>query len=318
MNKTVWDYSLSLIELKSCFGERIKSDWPLANYTTFGTGGTARLFIEISSGDELKTVLNTAIKFKIPYFLLGGGSNVLISDSGYNGLVIKNCIMGLECHGNTIICGAGENLQKLVDFATQNSLSGLEFATGIWGTMGGAVYGNAGAYGAEIKDVLCAADLIDRQGVTKTVKAEELHFDYRYSILKKTGDIVIRATFALKPGKKESIYRKVEEIMVERNRKLPLDRFSAGCFFKNIPDKRQKFGKLSAGRLLEEVGAKKMKFGGARVFEKHANIIVNDGSANSDQIYKLAGLLKSKVKDKFGISLAEEVILLGDFKEELV
>jgi UDP-N-acetylmuramate dehydrogenase len=311
-----WDFDSSLTVLKKKFGDKIKSNQPLTEMTTFGTGGLARLFINIEAAEELSAVVKAAAEHDIPMFMLGGGSNVLIADSGFNGLIVKNTILGLERGGEKIRCGAGVELQKLVDYAADNSLTGLEFATGIWGTVGGAVYGNAGAYGSETGSVIESAELVDRQGNIKTVKTDYLDFTYRSSKLKRSGEFVTRVVFALKKGNKETIKQKLAEIMALRRDKLPIGQHSAGCFFKNIPDKDSKFGKLSTGKLLEDAGAKNMHFGGAQVFRNHANIIINDGTAKSSDIKRLADLMKSKVENKFGIKLQEEVILLGNFEEE--
>jgi UDP-N-acetylmuramate dehydrogenase len=301
--------------LKERFGSRITVDRQLSDLTSFGTGGRARIFMEVRTAEELQAAVKIAGERRIPFFMMGGGSNLLISDSGYEGFIIKNSIKGMEVHGQRIAAGAGENLGALVDFAAENSFSGLEFAAGIWGTVGGAIFGNAGAYGGDMGNILESAELIDRQGNIRLEKKTYFEFDYRFSKLRATGELVSRATFALKRGKKSSIMSRIDEILADRRRKLPLDKRSAGCFFRNIPDPKEKFGKLAAGRLLEEIGAKKMSFGDARVWNKHANIIINDGAAKSEDIRKLAALLKSRVKDKFGIELQEEVIFLGKFEE---
>jgi len=313
-----WDFKNSLDVLKNEFGDRIKTDFPLMELTTFGTGGRARLFINIESNKELAAVVRIVNEYNIPMFMLGGGSNVLIADSGFDGLIIKNSILGIKKEGDKIQCGAGEELQKLVDFAADNSLTGLEFATGIWGTVGGAIYGNAGAYGSETGEVVMSAELVDRQGNIRIVANDYLGFSYRSSKLKETGEFVTYVIFALKMGKKEFIKQKIADIMAKREAKLPIGQHSAGCFFKNIPDKDSEFGKLSTGKLLEDAGAKSMVYGGAQVFKNHANIIINDGTAKSSDIKKLADLLKMKVENKFGIKLQEEVILLGNFEEESV
>jgi UDP-N-acetylmuramate dehydrogenase len=304
--------------LKDKFGDRIISNRSLANLNTFGTGGAARLFFDAATIDELSSIIGMATRLGIPAFLLGGGSNLLVSDKGYDGLVIKNSIMGIELKENEVICGAGENLQAVVDFAFENSLTGLEFATGIYGTVGGAIYGNAGAYGSETGNILKHAQLVDRQGNIRIEERPYFEFGYRDSKLKRTGEIVTRAGFALNLGKKELIRAKIDEIRRHRNNKPPINKYTAGCFFKNIPDKRERFGKLSAGKLLDEVGAKGEKFGGAEVFEKHANIIINDGSASSSDIRRLAKRLKIKVKERFNIDLTEEITLLGTFEEESI
>jgi UDP-N-acetylmuramate dehydrogenase len=211
-----------------------------------------------------------------------------------------------------ISCGAGEDLTTLVEFAAKNGLSGLEFAAGIWGTVGGAIYGNAGAYGGEVGARVESLTLVEPSGDVKDVDRDYCRFGYRDSYLKSSGDIVVEARFRLETGDVEEIRRKVDEIVAIREVKFPPDGKSAGCFFKNIPDPKEKFGKLPAGRLLEQVGAKGMSVGGARVFDKHANIIVNTGSATSKDIRLLADKLKEKVFAEFGIRLEEEIIQVGD------
>jgi UDP-N-acetylmuramate dehydrogenase len=316
--KTGWNPDYSAVTLQKEFGDRLKTDQPLADLNTFGTGGHARFFMEVRSAEELSALIKAASRLSVPYFMLGGGSNVLVSDSGYDGLIIRNSIMGLEISGDSITSGAGEKLQALVDFATDGSLSGLEFASGIWGTVGGAVYGNAGAYGSDIGSALSWAELVDKQGNVRVEKADYFEFDYRSSKLKQTGEFITRVNFALKAGKRETIQQRIDEIMSLRIKRLPIGERSAGCFFKNIPDNTRKFGKLSSGKLLEEIGAKNMRYGGARVFKNHANIIINSGTAKSADIRRLANLLKARVKEKFGINLQEEVIFLGEFKEDIL
>lgn len=300
-------------EFKKHFGNKILLNHPLDRYCTFGTGGRAKVFAEASSAGQIVELIQAAREANINLFMLGGGSNLLISDQGYDGLVIKNAITGLEKQGESILSGAGENLQSLVDFAADNGLTGLEFATGIYGTVGGAIYGNAGAYGSEAGSLLEWAELIDGQGSIKIEKASYFEFSYRWSKLKTTGEFITRAKFALKTGKKEAIRTKMHEVMSQRECKLPVNEKTAGCFFKNIPNPDQPYGKLAAGKLLEEIGAKSLSVGGAKVFEKHANIIINDGSANSNDIRLLADRLKKLVHAKFGVELEEEVTRLGRF-----
>jgi UDP-N-acetylmuramate dehydrogenase len=302
--------------LREQFGGKILLDYPLANLTSFGTGGKARIFVDVSTVDELSRIAESSCELEIPIFMLGGGSNLLVSDSGYNGLIIKNSIMGKQIDGTDIVCGAGELLQDIINFSAENNLAGLEFATGIWGTIGGAIYGNAGAYGSEIGTLVKSAQVVNRQGNIKYIESDYLRFGYRTSKLKESEEFVANARLALKSGTKEVILGRIREIMDLRKTKLPLDEKSAGCFFKNIIDERQKFGKLPAGQLLEEIGAKDAHYGGARVFAKHANIIINDGTAQSKDIKRLADILKRRVKEKFGILLKEEVTLLGDFEED--
>jgi len=300
--------------LVSSFGPSLEFAKDMGSLTSYGTGGRAKYFISADSAEEVARALRAARKLSIPYFVLGGGTNLLVADSGYDGLVIKVDAKGLSLVGDdTIKCGAGEQLQALVDFATYKSLTGVEFAAGIWGTVGGAIYGNAGAFGGEIGKIVSSLTIVSIDGVVKTVGPHYCRFGYRDSHLKTTHEAVIDASFTLEKGDAQQIGSKVKEIMASRNGKHPNDGKSAGCFFKNIPDPKEKFGKLAAGKLLEEVGAKEIVVGGARVFDRHANIIVNTGTATSADIRKLADILKKKVHERFGITLEEEVIQLGRF-----
>lgn len=302
--------------LRSAFGPKLEFDKQLSQFTSFKTGGPARYFITISTAEELSNSLKQAKAFQIPYFLIGGGSNLLISDSGYDGLIIKLAVQGLKLLDPvTIHCGAGEDLMALVNYSADNGLAGLEFSSGIWGTVGGAIYGNAGAYGGEIKDVLTGITLVDREGKIKQVTPEYCRFSYRDSYLKVTQEVVVDATIRLQADDKQEIRKRIDGIIAIRKTKHP-DDGSAGSFFKNIPDPTQPYGKLPAGKLLEEIGSKMMSVGGAKVYEKHANIIINGGNATSQDIRDLADMMKKKVFERFGIMLEEEVMQLGQFRTE--
>ena len=301
-------------EMLNLFGDSLMFDAPLAEYSSFKTGGKAALFIIAKTVEETVHAVATAFQCKIPFIIIGGGSNLLISDKGYDGLIIKISITGIELIDSTTIeCGAGEDLMDLVNFSANNSLQGLEFAAGIWGSVGGAVYGNAGAYGGEIKDVLTEVVLLDNSGNLKKVSPKYCRFGYRDSMLKETKEIVLSIKLKLHPGNKEELKQKIDEILAVRASKHPVKEFCAGSFFKNIPDPKEQYGKLPAGKLLEQVGAKEISVGGAKVYEKHANIIINDGTATSKDIRDLADILRNKVFEKFGITLEDEVISIGNF-----
>lgn len=295
------------------YGGPVRQRELLSAYTTFRTGGEADLFIDVTAVDELAAAIRLARKYKIPYFVIGGGSNLLVGDGGFRGLIIRNSLRRLEVKHRDIVAGAGENLDRVVDFATEGSLTGLEFAAGIWGTVGGAVFGNAGAFGSQVGAILAYAELIDAQGRARIEENDYFRFAYRHSILKQTHEIVTHACFRLEPGERVEIAQRTAEIRRLRCQKHPVTPCSAGCFFKNIDDAGQPHGKLAAGKLLEEVGAKELSIGGAAVFPGHANIIINTGLATSKDIRRLADILKEKVKDRFNIELKEEVISLGDF-----
>ena len=291
----------------------VKQNERLSAYTTFRTGGEADLFIDVTDADQLSQAIVLARQLKLPFFIIGGGSNLLVSDAGYRGLIIRNSLRRLEVKDNELFAGAGESLDETVDFATTRSLTGLEFAAGIWGTIGGAVYGNAGAFGSQIGSVLKYAELVDPEGNIRIEENRYFQFSYRHSILKETGETIVYACLELEPGNLDAIRKRTEEIRLLRAHKHPTTPCSAGCFFKNIEDSSQPNGKLAAGKLLEEVGAKTMKVGGAAVFREHANIIINTGQATSKDIRQLADILKEKVKKKFGIELTEEIRCLGEF-----
>ena len=302
------------LDIAAAFGPDLEFSRILGPLTSFGTGGPARYFLSVGSVDDLGQAVATAVGLKLPFFILGGGSNLLVSDDGYDGLVIHLQIKGLKLVEPTIIeAGAGEQLSALVDYATEQSLTGLEFAAGIWGSVGGAVFGNAGASGGEIGQVLTEACLVDRPGQVKVVTADYLEFDYRSSRLKSSGEILATARFDLSKGNQAEITARVQEILDQRADKHPSER-TAGCVFKNIPDPTQPHGKMAAGRLLEEAGAGSLSVGGAGVYQKHANIIVAGERATSKDIRLLADMMKKKVLDRFGIELREEIQQLGSFQ----
>jgi UDP-N-acetylmuramate dehydrogenase len=289
------------------FGQNLKQNEKLAPHTTFGIGGEALFFYVARKPRDLIQAVQIAKEGKIAFFVLGGGSNVLVSDSGFKGLVIKNKCDKIFLSEEEITCQSGVFLDDLVNLGCENSLSGMEFAAGIPGTVGGAVYGNAGAFGKAVGDLLTEAIILNSQGRIEKVKKEYFEFGYRESKLKKTKDILLSATFKLTRGEKEKIKKEIQKNLEERKRRLPQKERSAGCFFKNVVGNGKK---ISAGFLLEQVGAKKIKEGDAAVFERHANILINLGKAKAEEIRRLANLLKRKVKEKFDIDLEEEVVYL--------
>lgn len=314
MNTTTSTQNLPMATLLASFGPDLEFAKDLAPMTSYQTGGKAKYYISVRSAGEITRAVKAAERLGIPNFVLGGGTNLLVSDSGYDGIVVKVDVVGITLEtSDTIRCGAGEQLMALVEFAAAHSLSGLEFAAGIWGTVGGAIYGNAGAFGGEIGPLTTELTLVDHAGAVRAVGADYCRFGYRDSYLKTTHEVVVEALFKLRSGDHQAIEGKVKEVLAARDGKHPNDGMSAGCFFKNIPDPKEKFGKLPAGKLLDEIGAKGMAVGGAKVFDKHANIIVNTGTATSKEIRQLADILKEKVKARFGIELQEEVIQLGRF-----
>lgn len=305
--------ALPMATLLGAFGPNLEFAKELAPLTSYNTGGRARYFMGARSADEITRSISAASRLGIPFFVVGGGSNLLVSDEGYDGLIIRVEVTGITRWENDgIECGAGEPLSALVDFASDQELTGIEYLAGIWGTVGGAIYGNAGAFGGEIGSVVSSLTIVSSDGKVKTVPAEYCRFGYRDSYLKTTHEVVVSARFRLKSGDGAAIRARVQEILVQRESKHPTA-LTAGCFFKNIPDPKEKFGKLPAGRLLEEAGVKGLRVGDARVFDRHANIIVNAGHATSKEIRQLADIMKQRVKERFGIELQEEVQQIGRF-----
>jgi UDP-N-acetylmuramate dehydrogenase len=300
-------------DLSARFGSKLIREEPLSRHTTFGIGGPADLFIEVNSVDEMVTAVGLCERHDQEYFIIGGGSNLLVSDDGYRGVVLKSSICHFERRGTEVTVGSGFNLEEFVDRVCSLDLAGVETLAGIKGTVGGAVFGNAGAYGGSISDCFASAKILKPGGAPRVEGKNYFEFSYRNSILKRTREIILEASFRFLNGSAEQLLKKKQEILQTREERHPTTDCSAGCFFKNIEKPDEKYGKLSTGMLLERVGAKAMTVGKAGVFANHANILVNLGGAKADEIRELAMILKKKVKDQFGYSLEEEITYLGDF-----
>lgn len=293
-------------KLSEALGCRLKQNVVLAPYTTFGIGGRADLYYTARKPEELIDAVRTAQRLRVKFFILGGGSKILVGDSGFRGLVIKNQCRNIITNQNTLTCQSGARLSEVINQACSHSLSGLEFAAGIPGTVGGAIRGNAGALGKSVGEVLSKAVILTEKGEIKEVEKEHFQFSYRGSRLQHQADVLLSATFELKKGDKKEIKKKIEEILKNREERLPLHEKSAGCFFKNILQGE----KISAGFLLDQIGAKGIEVGGAKVSAKHANILINAGKAKATEVRRLAEKLKEKVRKKFDINLEEEVVYI--------
>ena len=303
----------------------IQKDIPLAPLTTFKIGGPAKYFVEVSNEDELIEALNFAKENNLEIFVLGGGSNILVSDEGFDGLVIKIQDIRYKIQKDKIEVSAGASLSSVVNLVMQNSLSGLEWAAGIPGTVGGAIRGNAGAYGGEMADNIESVKAIKIQNKIKNYRNDECNFSYRNSLFKENKNIiVISAILKLKKGNKSEIEEKVKEIIKKRGGKTPKEK-SSGSFFKNPKVDNQELiasfekdtgqkaidGKIPAGWLIDEVGLRGKKIGGAAVSEKHANFVVNVGGATAEDVIMLSSLIKMKVRDELGVQLKEEIQYVG-------
>lgn len=298
----------------------------LANFSTFKIGGKIKYFLKAKNEKEIVEAIKWAKEEKLSFFILGGGSNILFSDKKFKGLVIKieNCRLQIvDCK---IVAEAGVPLQKLVFESVKKGLSGLEFAAGIPGTLGGAIRGNAGAFGGEMKNVVEKVRVLrvkNKEFKIEELKNDECEFGYRESIFKKKKNwIILSAILKLKKGKKKEIEKEIKEILKKRKERQPLDFPSAGSVFKNVPlekvpkeiqeifkdkIKREPFPCLPAGALIEAVGLKGYQIGGAKISEKHANFILNVKNAKAKDVLKLINLIKKKVKEKFKIKLKEEI-----------
>ena len=298
---------------------RLKEDIPLAKFTTFNIGGRAKYLFEGSNKREIIEAVSIAKQEGLPFFILGGGSNLLVDDKGYPGLVIKIQNSGLKIQKENskfkVVAEAGTFLSLLVSRAAENTLSGLEWAIGVPGTLGGAIYGNAGAFGKSMKDIVKEVEVFDARDLqVKTYSLEDCRFDYRESIFKKDKNLIIlSAVLELEKGEKKEIENKMKRYLSERKKKQPIGLASAGSVFKN-PSSAQTSGterELSAGELIEKCGLKGRSIGGAKISEKHANFIINLGGARFSDVRRLIDLVKKKVRLKFGIELEEELQYLG-------
>lgn len=286
-------------------------------YTTFGVGGGAKAVLVIKRPEELVEAIVAAQKNRLPYRLIAGGSNVVFSDKLFNGLLIifrdnndSKLHHTYHCQGQTLTVEASAPLAGLIKGAIKNNLAGLEALSGIPGTVGGAIIGNAGAYGQSISDHLIAVEVFDPNvkcltSNTKWFTRKQCKFRYRDSIFKHKELIVLRAKFELVKGDKKELAEKSRQIIKTRNQKYPPGLKCPGSFFKNIV--QLDGSKIPAGKLLEEVGAKGMRQGGIYVASYHGNLLINDGTGTYTDVKKLAAKLKWKVFKKFGIKLEEEV-----------
>ncbi len=286
----------------------IMTDEPLKNHCSFRIGGNAELLVIPKNEKALCKILKYADERAIRCRILGNGSNVLISDEGLSGITIKlmNGLTDLIYLGNGLIaCGAGVSLTKLCNFALSHSLTGLEFAYGIPGTVGGAVYMNAGAYGGEIRQVLSAVRSVDTKGIPEETDVNDLHFNYRDTSFMKNGRIITAAYFRLNEGDKEEISAKMEELMQKRKNSQPLDFPSAGSTFKRPPEGY-------AAQHIDECGLKGRNVGGARVSTKHAGFVINTGDATCCDVLDLMEIIKNEVFRQHGVMLEAEVEILKD------
>jgi len=320
--------------LKQFFGERFKEGELLKNHTTFKIGGPAKYFVIAKTAEEIKTAIAAAEKENIQHTVIGGGSNLLVSDGGYDGLVIKISGGEIKFGADEAVVDAGYGLIRLILECAKHNLGGLEFAIGIPGTIGGAIFGNAGAENRAVGELVKSVELLMPNGEIQTVPNEWMQFTYRESKLKnmdaKERPIIIRATFSLSPVDGAAAEAVLKQKMIERLGKEPKAP-SAGCFFKNIKfsdadrehifnklqvpaDRREKYAERNSvpvAWLIEDLGFKGKQIGGAKVADEHANFIVNTGNATADEVMQLVSFIKMRARDHREFQLEDEVQLLG-------
>lgn len=279
---------------------------PMRGHTTFRIGGEAACFVRISGEDQLKNLLHYLRRVELPYFILGNGSNLLVSDEGYEGVILQigDKFGRIETEGTQMKIQAGALLSAASRRAMEHGLTGLEFASGIPGTVGGGVVMNAGAYGGEMKQVVRQVTVLDSQGEILTLAGKDMEFGYRTSVIRNRGFIVLGAVLELSCGDKKEIQARMEELARRRREKQPLEYPSAGSTFKRPEG-------YFAGKLIMDAGLAGFRIGGAGVSEKHCGFVVNGGDATAQDVAAVIRQVQERVKDKFGVSLEREVIYLG-------
>lgn len=295
--------------------ERIFINEAMSQHTTFRIGGAADLFVEISNDDELKKMLKVLAlhgyrSLNKDFYLVGNGSNLLISDKGLRGVVLhlSKEYSEIKIQENTLICKAGSTLAAIARKACENSLTGFEFAAGIPGTLGGAIVMNAGAYDGEMKQVVKSVTLMTPDGEIVKKTNEDMHFSYRHSLLKEESYIVLEVEISLEKGNKNEIKEKMEDLAFKRRSKQPLEYPSAGSTFKRPEG-------YFAAKLIEDAGLKGYNVGDAQVSDKHCGFVVNKGNATAKDAMTLIKNIQNKVKEASGVTIEPEVICIGDFTD---
>ncbi len=294
---------VNLCDIRKFFRGRIAINEPLGRYTSFQIGGPADYFLEPADKDDSVAILLYCQRQRLPYLLMGKGSNMLVSDEGVRGAVInlEAGLHGLRCEGDLVTAEAGISIAKFVDFCIQNGLRGVEMLPGIPGTLGGAVMMNAGAYGGETADYLVDVEVL-RNGVVRTIPKEDVGFSYRHSGLR--DDAIFGARFRLPQGDKAELMRQRRELLIRRNRTQPINYPNSGSMFKNPAGSY-------AAKLIEEAGLKGFTIGGAQISERHANFMINLGGAKAVDVLGLIERAQKTVFERNGIHLELEVKLVG-------
>ena len=288
--------------------EQVKIEEPMKNHTTFRVGGPAAYFVMPRTAEEVAKVTELCAQENVPYYIVGNGSNLLVSDKGYDGVIIQiyKQMSQVEVKGREIYAQAGALLSMVAKRALDTELAEFEFAAGIPGTLGGACVMNAGAYGGEMKDVLKSVTVLDKDGNVKKLAKDELELGYRTSVIAKKGYIVLDAVIELKEGKAEEIKALMDDLKERRITKQPLEYPSAGSTFKRPEG-------YFAGKLIQDADLRGFQVGGAQVSEKHCGFVINKDGATASDVMELMRQVSDKVYDKFGVRLEPEVKRLGEF-----
>lgn len=296
-------------ELCAITGEKnVLKDELMSGHTTFRIGGPADYFVMPSSAGEIKRIIALCLEQDVPYYIIGNGSNLLVADKGYRGVIIqifKN-MKDIQVEGENIRAQAGALLSKVAAAAYEAGLEGFEFASGIPGTLGGAVRMNAGAYGGEMKQVLKSAEVLTPEGEVLTLPVEEMKMGYRTSIVSRMDYVVLGAEIALREGNKEEIRAKMDELIEKRVSKQPLEFGSAGSTFKRPEG-------YFAGKLIEDAGLRGFRVGNAQVSEKHCGFVINRGGATAREVAELMETVARRVEENSGVRLEPEVKKIGEF-----
>lgn len=307
--------------------EGLKEHEPLSKHVHIRIGGPARFYFEAKTSDEIVRAVAKAEAGELPWAIIGGGSNTLPSDDGFDGLVIQAANHNWKIDGNRVVAEAGMLSILLARKTAETGLTGFEWAASLPGTIGGAVRGNAGCFGGETKDVVESAEVL-RDGKRMMLTNSECGFGYRDSIFKHNKDVILSVTLKLRKATKEECIAKLDAVLTQRKADQPSDAPSAGCMFKNfeykdgadieklrarlaVPDAFIKAKRIPAGWLVEQADLKGKKVGGATVSDKHGNFVMNIGHASASDALQLVSLVKMKIRDEYGIQLEEEVQLLG-------
>jgi UDP-N-acetylmuramate dehydrogenase len=283
-------------------------DEPMKLHTTFRVGGNADYFVMPQSAEEVENIVALCKKVDKPYYILGNGSNLLVGDKGYRGVIIQiyKEMNHIQIVGNKVVAQAGALLSRVGTATLEAELTGFEFAAGIPGTIGGAVVMNAGAYGGEMKDIIASATVLTQDGDIITINKEELELGYRTSIIAKKGYIVLEAEYQLEKGERKLIREKMDDLKTQRVTKQPLEYPSAGSTFKRPEG-------YFAGKLIQDAGLRGFQVGGAQVSEKHCGFVINKDQATAADIKELMRQVSDKVMQEFGVKLEAEVKTLGEF-----